>query len=77
MKVWSMLILVGMILGLVGCADSAVSRDVKPAEVQESNARRQAEIDKLDIPEEQKAAMKARIGGDQSPGASGNKTEVR
>lgn len=48
---------------LAGCKDSAVSRDVKPEEVEESNARRQDYVDSLDIPEEQKQRMREQYGG--------------
>lgn len=62
---------------LVGCADSAVSRVVEPAQIEESNARRQEEIDKLNIPEAQKAAMKARLGGKDTPGSDANRTATQ
>lgn len=45
-----------------GCQDSAVSRQVTEAEVQESNSRREQRIDEMNIPDAQKEQMKARLG---------------
>lgn len=55
---------------LAGCDNSEVSRTVKPAEIEESNARRAAEIDKLDIPQSQKDQMKAHLGGNSAAPAN-------
>lgn len=55
---------------LGGCDNSEVSRTVKPAEIQESNTRRAAEIDKLNIPQAQKDQMKAHLGGNSAAPAN-------
>lgn len=63
------MVAVTAVVAVGGCKDSAVSRDVSETEVQESNTRRAEAIDELNIPEEQKARMKERLG--QPSGESG------
>lgn len=64
------LVAVSIFALLGGCDNSEVSRTVKPAEIQESNTRRAAEIDKLNIPQAQKDQMKAHLGGNSAAPAN-------
>jgi len=50
---------------LTACQDDAVSRTVSAPQIEESNAKRAEYIDSLQIPEEQKKAMKDRLGKPQ------------
>lgn len=69
-KIWVCVVAALAVSVLAGCRDSARSRVVSESEVVESNERRAAYIDSLNIPEEQKKAMKERLGQPQSTGGS-------
>lgn len=68
--VFGSLVAISVLALLGGCDNSEVSRTVKPAEIQESNTRRAAEIDKLNIPQAQKDQMKAHLGGNSAAAAN-------
>lgn len=53
---------------LAGCGDSAVSRVPSEPEIQQAKTSRIDEINKLNIPEEQKQKMRDAING-KNPGA--------
>ncbi|CAN5568001.1 hypothetical protein BH11ARM2_BH11ARM2_13910 [soil metagenome] len=50
-------------VGLGGCSGGDNNRTVTKEEISNADANRQDYIDKLNIPESQKAAMKAHMGG--------------
>jgi hypothetical protein len=60
------LMLLGICIVAVGCTGStAVSTQPSQAEIQQGIERRIADVDKMQIPEEQKERMKAQIRGSQ------------
>lgn len=72
-KLWVPGLLALVVVAGASCRDSARSRVVTESEVVESNERRAAYIDSLNIPEEQKKAMKERLGQPQSAEGSRGK----
>lgn len=73
MKFWGVvfgLALVGA--AVTGCSGDSDNRTVTPAESAAADAKRLDMIDKMNIPESQKAAMKAHMGGPPAadPGAA-------
>jgi hypothetical protein len=65
---------VGSGLLLAGCDNSEVSRVPKPAEIEDAKQRRLAEVDKLNIPEQEKEIMRQRIRG--SGGGASNPAQA-
>lgn len=57
-----------VLLAPIGCDNSAKTRVPDPVEVEDAKARRLAEIEKLNIPEDQKERMRQQIQGG-NPGA--------
>ena len=51
-----------VLTAITGCNDSAVSRQPSVADIEEANQTRTEYIDSLNIPDDQKQAMKDRLG---------------
>ncbi|AIE84770.1 hypothetical protein [Fimbriimonas ginsengisoli] len=61
-----------IVAAVAGCSGESDNRTVNPAESAAADAKRQEMVDNMNIPESQKAAMKAHMGGPPAadPGAA-------
>jgi hypothetical protein len=61
-----------LIVSALGCTnDTSTSKQPSQSEIEEAKTRRLAEIEKLKIPEEAKARMRAQVQG--QPAGAGNR----
>ena len=68
-------ILVALVaLSMIACDRSAVSRVPSEAEIEEAKERRLANIETLNIPEEQKEMMRQQIRNDEQRPGGGDQT---